>query len=117
MSEPREPRAERPPSRDEHQYLASSYGGGDDEAGEAAQEPDLGQQDDDAYQETGSAPRLILEQADAPPGGFGPGSFPGARPSHSAGAGTNGYARNGRKLAVRRRSAEHRQREDPPRNR
>lgn len=96
MSEPREPRAERPPSRDEHQYLPSSYGGGADMPGEAAEEPDLEQQDDDAYQETGSAPRLILERGDAPPAGFGPGSLPGARPSHSTGAGANGYARNGR---------------------
>ena len=96
MSEPREPRAERPPSRDEHQYLPSSYGGDADRPGEAAAEADLEQQDDDAYQETGSAPRLIIEQGDAPPSGFGPGSLPGARPSHSAGAGANGYARNGR---------------------
>jgi GTPase SAR1 family protein len=96
MSEPREPRAERPPSRDEHQFLPSSYGSGDDEPGEAAEELDAEHQDDDADQETGSAPRLVYDERDAPPSGFGLGSFPGATPNPSAGAGTNGYARNAR---------------------
>jgi len=96
MSESREPRAERPPSRDEH-HIPALYGGRSDEPG-AAEEPYAGAQDDTDEaadeEEAGGTPRLFFNRAGGTPSGFGPAPYPSPGSHPGVGTGANGHADN-----------------------
>ena len=92
MSESREPRAERPPSRDEHHYPPSYDDRGDEPV--EAEEPYMAYQDDDE-QEIGDTPRLVYTGAEEAPSSFGPGSYPGPRPDFDPGREANAHTGNG----------------------